>query len=86
MLSKLFPEFKRDSREQLIDKTVTSIVSAITNNADEYTHSEQLEILNRISLRIFEKKKETRAHVAKEFRELQDFLKTIKLPDDGSEK
>ena len=70
--------FKKD-REQEKDLVVNGIVDRIVNNIIKLNHSEQTEIINRVTLRLMERKKERRAELIKEARELQESITEIKI-------
>lgn len=67
------------NREEEKTNLIRSIVNGIVENDLKFTHTEQTEILNRISLRVMEKKKEDRSRLLKEARELQQSLIDLKL-------
>lgn len=67
------------NREEEKTNLIRSIVSTITENNLNFSPGEQTEILNRISLRIAEKKKEGRSKLLKELRELQQSLIDLKI-------
>lgn len=74
---KLKDIFKKD-REQEKEEVVSGIINNIFNNHYSFTHLEQTEILNRVSLRVMERKKEARKRLLEEARELQNSLVDIK--------
>ena len=67
------------NREEEKTNLIRSIVSTITENNLNFSPIEQTEILNRISLRVMEKKKEERSRLLKEARELQQSLIDLKI-------
>ena len=67
------------NRDQEKTNLIRSIVNSITENDLNFTPIEQTEILNRISLRVMEKKKEERSRLLKEARELQQSLIDLKI-------
>lgn len=67
------------SREQEIDDVVREIVKSIMYSDLDFTNQEQKEILDRVILNIFERKREKRAQLIKEAREIQEVLKEIKI-------
>jgi hypothetical protein len=69
----------KDDREKDKTETVNALVKNITQHKEEWTPSEQTEILSRVTLRVFETQKTHRDRLIKEAREYQESLKTIKL-------
>lgn len=67
------------NREEEKTNLIRSVVSTITENNLNFSPIEQTEILNRISLRVMEKKKEERSRLLKEARELQQSLIDLKI-------
>lgn len=67
------------NRDQEKTNLIRSIVNSITENDLNFSQTEQTEILNRISIRVMEKKKEGRSKLLKELRELQQSLIDLKL-------
>lgn len=67
------------NRDQEKTNLIRSIVNSITENDLNFSQTEQTEILNRISLRVMEKKKEGRSKLLKELRELQQSLIDLKI-------
>ena len=70
--------FKKD-REFEKELTVGKIVRILHDSAEQFTEAEITEILNRTSLRVFERKKERRTELIKEARELQESMVDMKL-------
>lgn len=67
------------NRDQEKTNLIRSIVNSITENDLNFSQTEQTEILNRISIRVMEKKKEGRSKLLKELRELQQSLIDLKI-------
>lgn len=74
-----FLKLFQKSREQEIDDVVRGIVKSIMYSYLDFTNQEQKEILDKVILNIFERKREKRAQLIKEARELQEVLKEIKI-------
>lgn len=75
---KLLEVFKKD-REAEKEEAINSITGNILNNKYSFNHIEQSEILNRVALRIFERKKESRRRLIAEAREVQKSMLDLKL-------
>lgn len=79
---RLFSLFRVDKtvlKEKQKEQTVDYIVSSIVSNINNYSHTEQTEILNRVTIRIMERKKEKRSLLIKEARELSESMADIKI-------
>ncbi len=70
--------FKKD-RNREIEVAIHAILDCICNNTEKFSHQEQTEILNKVTLSLLENKKETRRQLIEEARELQSSIKNLKL-------
>lgn len=74
----MFGAFKKD-REKEKDEVVSALENRITNNHLNFDDLEQVEILNRLTIRIFERKKDKRNRLVEEARMAQNSMKEIKV-------
>lgn len=70
---KLF-SYLKPSREKQKETTINFIVSSILESVNKYDHTEQTEILNRVTIRLMERKKEKRTKLIQEARQLQESM------------
>ena len=75
---KIFNYFKK-SREAEKHIVVSGILTEIFNNVLEFTPSEQTEILNRVSINVMERKKETLSQLVREARDVKNSIQDIKI-------
>lgn len=75
MLLRYFKKNREDEKQIAIN----GILNELFNNNSAFSHAEQTEILNRVTVNVMERKRENLSRLVKEARELKNSMLEIKI-------